>query len=171
MKKQILLFLLILLICLLPACGQTQNTENPPEEEIQSYPYETLNEEVSQLLSSDTMSNAEKSDLMAYLTSRQLARAEDYREKIKQAFRDKTEAAPELYADIGFSLADGIQSIDDYCAYLEKEYRDNLAFFRNCAAIRYDMGSAGSSYLAQKEYECAENYADKLEAIYEELTS
>ena len=60
MKKQILLFLMILLICLLPACGQTQNAENPPEEEIQSYPYDTLNEEVSQLLASDTMSNAEK---------------------------------------------------------------------------------------------------------------
>ncbi len=165
--KYLCLAVILIISCfVLSSCGKQED-----KQETQSYPYSQTepNEDTSQLLANDQLSNSEKTDILADMTDSLFRKAEKYRTLIKQEFRKTVEEANDFYNDVGFSLSDAEKSVDDYCEYLKNEYESNKAFFENCATVKYQQGTAGSTYQALRDYECAKSYADKLEHLYNDL--
>lgn len=173
MKRSICVICVISVLfiaCILASCT-IQEESDAIQEESPSYQYTELDEEVSQLLQGLEISNYEKNNIMEDLANYQLDKAEKYQELLKQEFQKKVEQSSNFFNDVDFSLDDAKQSLEDYCDYLKNEYESNAAFFQNYSVIKYEQGSASSSYLAWKKYECAKSYADKLEYLYNDIAS
>lgn len=74
-----------------------------------------------------------------------------------------------MYENIDISYSDMCESLDEYFDYLKNEYEANVEYFNNQCYSLYGTGTASSTYLATKRYECAKSYADKAEELYNEL--
>lgn len=163
--KKLLIMLLSLLICMaftgcVAKTAEENTTEAPTAQSAPDY-----DAEVASVRADTTISNKEKIDRLGVLTQKQITRAENYRILIKDVFKSRSESSS-FYSDVDFSLDSADGNIDAYCDYLRNEFDANLLFFNDCAIIKYEYGTAGSTYLANKEYELAKEYADKLEAVY-----
>ena len=161
-----MIIILIISCFLITSCEKQEVYQNP---ESDPFSQVAIDEDTSQLLASDNLSNSEKISILENLTNSQLQKAEKYRFLIKQTFKKTVEEATEFYNDAQFSLNNAEKSVDSYCDYLKNEYEANKDFFDNCASVKYQQGTAGSSYQAWNRYECAKSYADKLEYLYYDL--
>lgn len=165
--RYLIMITILLLACfVLTSCEKQESQQTPGTE---PFSQAALDEDISQLLANEQLSNFEKISALENLTDAQLQEAERYRSLIKQTFKETVEDATKIFNDAGFSLNDAERSIDSYCDYLKNEYEMNKEFFENCAAVKYQQGTAGSTYQARKRYECARNYAEKLESLYADL--
>lgn len=167
MKKFVCSLILLAVIFTFSACSE-QSRQNEQSEEAVSSEYALSDEEVSRLLESDEIPNTEKISVIKDLSDEQYAEAEQYRELIKQFFEESVNESV-FFQDKDYPIDDAKKSVDDYCDYLRDEYNANIDFFQNCADIKYEGGTAAGFYLAWNEYECAEDYADKIKAVYEDL--
>lgn len=141
---------------------------NPDGEKVTEIIYLTEQTEYSSIMADENIVNSEKSDMLTALAEKKILRAYDYLEKIKDIYQERIEEFEKAGCQY-VSLDDAYKSLDDYCEYLENEYSANIAFFEDLATIKYTSGSYGSIFLAEKKYECAKSYADKLEDIYNDL--
>ncbi|MBQ8209102.1 MAG: hypothetical protein IJZ35_00765 [Clostridia bacterium] len=157
-KYFIIIVLLVCILFLFTACTNETDTQQS-----------ATSEELASVLADTDISNSDKADKICNLANAELARANDYKDKIKSAYKETVDSFSDGYQGIGFSIDSAYQSIDDYCEYLENEFSANIEFFENLTAIKYHSGSAGAIFLAEKEYECAKSYADKLEDLYNDL--
>ena len=160
MKKYLILFAVLLIAVLFSACDKESDTV-----------FTEMNEEVSSLLASDGISNVEKINVWAQMTESQLKRADDFKALIKEEYKKRTDeyAKSGMYENVGITYDDLCKSVDEYFDYLENEYNSNSEFFENQSFALYGTGSAGASYKASKQYECAKSFADKAESFYNEL--
>ena len=155
MNKYIMIFMIMLLsVLILTSCKKEEIPENPQDE-------------ISSVLSDTNISNADKTEIISKMADDELSRAEKYKELIKEKYEEKENDA------VGyehFSFDSAYQTLDEYCEYLENEFNSNIEFFNDFATVKYQGGTYGIIWLSEKEYECAKNYADKMQALYEELS-
>lgn len=162
MKKLSFAILVVSVIFLFASCGLKDITEDF---------YVDLDEEYSSVLDLDNISNADKNDMICQLAQEQIDRAENYRTLIKEAYKKTIDEYNRsgMNESIQMTYEEMCASLDEYFDCLKNEFEENVDFFEKQAYAIYSTGTAGASYLANKEYECAKSYADKAQAIYEEL--
>lgn len=154
MKKYIIIFMLMLLaVLILPSCKNEEIPENP-------------HDEISSVLSDTNISNADKTKIISKMADDEIARAEKYKKLIEAEYNERENAIEYEH----FSFDSVYQTLDEYCEYLENEFNSNIEFFKDFATVKYQSGSYASIWLSEKEYECAKNYADKIQALYEYLS-
>lgn len=153
MKKYIIIFMLMLLaVLILPSCKNEEIPENPQDE-------------ISSVLSDTNISNADKTKIISKMADDEIARAEKYKKLIEAEYNERENAIEYEH----FSFDSAYQTLEEYCEYLKNEFNNNIEFFKDFATVKYQSGSYASIWLSEKEYECANNYADKMQALYEYL--
>lgn len=162
MKKLSFAIIVISIIFLFTSCRQQETTEDL---------YVDFDEEYSSVLALDNISNADKNNMIHQLAQKQIERAERYRILIKDEYTNILNE----YKEIGMSENSNMtyekmcKSLDEYFDSLKNEFDNNIDFFEKQAYAQYGGGTATAAYLSGKQYECAKAYADKAQAIYEEL--
>ncbi len=124
-------------------------------------------DELSSVLSDMNISNAERTNKISKMADDEIKRAKKYQALIKEEYK-KLENEEIGYEYVPFDSA--YQTLDEYCEYLEKEFDNNIEFFNDYAAVKFQGGTYGSTWIAEKTYECAKDYADKIQALYEYLS-
>ena len=124
-------------------------------------------EELSSVLSDMNISNADKTTIISKMADDEINRAERYKEFIKEEYKDR-ETDGIGYGSFSFDSA--YQTLEEYCEYLENEFNSNIDFFNDFATVKYQGGTYGSIWKTEKKYECAKDYADKMQALYEYLS-
>lgn len=165
MKKIIIMVCIFafLLLCFI-GCNKTSNINKTTDSEIP-----IKDEEISSLLAGNDISNVEKTKIVHELTLKELDRAERYKTLLKSSYIEEINSFSSFFQNIQFDTAAALQSVDSYCEYLKNEYQSNVVFFENYAIIKYGSSSSGNSWKAHKQYQCAKEYADKMQAFYENL--
>lgn len=167
MKKFISAVGIICIVFLFSACGQNNISESPdtPNKHTE------INDEYESVLASDNLSNAHKNDMIHQLAQEQIDRAENYRSLIKEEYKNIIDEYDRvgINKNIQMSYEELCSSLDEYFNCLKNEFEANADFFEKQAYAIYGTGTAGASYLVNKEYECAKFYADKAQKLYEEL--
>ena len=154
MKKYIMIFMIMLLsVLILTSCKNEEIPENPQDE-------------ISSVLSDTNISNADKTEIISKMADDEIARAEKYKKLIEAEYNERENAIEYEH----FSFDSAYQTLDDYCEYLENEFNNNIEFFNDFATVKYQGGSYSGIWLSEKQYECAKDYADKMQALYEELS-
>ena len=100
------------------------------------------------------------------MTDDELKRAVKYKKLIEAEYNERENDAVGYE---NFSFDSAFQTLNEYCEYLENEFDNNIEFFKDFATVKYQGGTYASIWLAEKEYECAKDYADKMQALYEYL--
>lgn len=155
MKKFIIIFVIVLLaICILPSCS---NKDVSTQENT---------DELSSVLADTNISNADKTDIISKMADDEIARAEKYKKLIEAEYNERENAIEYEH----FSFDSAYQTLDEYCEYFENEFDNNIEFFKDFATVKYQGGTYGSIWLSEKQYECAKDYADKIQALYEDLS-
>ncbi len=153
MKKYIIIFMLMLLaVLILPSCKNKEIPKNPQDE-------------ISSVLSDTNISNADKTKIISKMADDEIAHAEKYKKLIEAEYNERENAIEYEH----FSFDSAYQTLEEYCEYLKNEFNNNIEFFKDFATVKYQSGSYASIWLSEKEYECANNYADKMQALYEYL--
>lgn len=170
MKKLYLLIALAGTLLLCASCGSPDtNNITEPSTDAQLSAESVYDSEASSYLARTDIPNVDKVDYVYKLAGEEVARAEVYREKIKSSYRETVSNYSEFYDNVDFELEDAYESLDDYCDYLKNEFDANAEFFDDYAVVKYQTGTAASSWKAKKYYEAAKIYADKMEALYEDI--
>lgn len=154
MKKFTIIFVIVLLtICILTSCSN-------------DVPTKATEDELSSVLADTNISNADKTEIISKMADDEIARAEKYKKLIEAKYNERENATEYKH----FSFDSAYQTLDEYCEYLENEFNNNIEFFNNFATVKYQSGSYASIWLSEKEYECAKNYADKMQVLYKDLS-
>lgn len=165
MKKYIPVFIIMLLaVIIFSSCNNNELPENPQDSIVENDM--VADEELSSVLSDMSISNYEKTEIISKMADDEINRAERYKEFIKEEYKDR-ETDGIGYGSFSFDSA--YQTLDEYCEYLENEFNSNIDFFNDFATVKYQGGTYGSIWKTEKKYECAKDYADKMQALYEYL--
>lgn len=165
MKKYIPVFIIMLLaVIIFPSCNNNELPENPQDSIVENDM--VADEELSSVLSDMNISNADKTTIISKMADDEINRAERYKELIKEEYKER-ETDGIGYGSFSFESA--YQTLEEYCEYLENEFNKNIEFFNDFAVVKFQGGTYGSIWKAEKEYECAKDYADKMQALYEDL--
>ena len=155
MKKFTIIFVIVLLtICILTSCSN-------------DVPAEETADELSSVLADSNINNADKTEIISKMTTDEINRAEKYKELIKEEYKEREK---ESVGYEHFSFDSAYQTLDEYCEYLENEFNNNIEFFNDFATVKYQGGTYSGIWLSEKQYECAKDYADKMQALYEDLS-
>lgn len=167
MKKTVILtVLMIMMMLVFASCsGNTEPEKEPDTNDITV----TSEEELASILADENVSNYDKNAAKHSMAQMYIAKANGYREKIKDEYRKRSEKYPDLYRDELFPLEENLKNVDEYFDYLENEFESNVAFFESYAVAKYHTGTAGSSLLADEEYKAAERFYLKAAEIYNKL--
>lgn len=144
--------LMLLAVLILPSCKNKEIPKNPQDE-------------ISSVLSDTNISNADKTKIISKMADDEIAHAEKYKKLIEAEYNERENAIEYEH----FSFDSAYQTLEEYCEYLKNEFNNNIEFFKDFATVKYQSGSYASIWLSEKEYECANNYADKMQALYEYL--
>lgn len=166
MKKYVTFYIIIMLLAvlILPSCNKEELHDNP-QDSVAGNGMET--EEVSSVLSDMSISNYERKEIVSKMADEEINRAERYKELIKEEYKER-ETDGIGYGSFSFDSAH--QTLDEYCEYLENEFNNNIEFFKDFVTVKYQSGTYAGIWLAEKEYECAKDYADKMQSLYEYLS-
>lgn len=169
MKKYIpILIILLITIIIFPSCNKKELSDNPQDSITENNTYSIkTDEELSSVLSDMSISNYERTEIISKMADEEINRAERYKKLIKEEYKER-ETDGIGYGSFSFDSAN--QTLDEYCEYLENEFNNNIEFFNNFAVVKFQGGTYGSIWKTEKEYECAKNYADKMQALYEYLS-
>lgn len=169
MKKYIpILIILLLTVIILPSCNKEKISDNPQDSITENNTYSIkTDEELSSVLSDMSISNYERTEIISKMADDEINRAEKYKELIKEEYKKKEN---EAIGYENFSFDSAYQTLDEYCEYLENEFNNNIEFFNDFAVVKFQGGTYGSIWKAEKVYECAKDYADKMQALYEDLS-
>ena len=169
MKKYIPVFVIMLLaVIIFPSCNNNELPETPQDSITENNTYRMkTDEELSSVLSDMNISNADKTIIISKMADDEINRAEKYKELIKEEYKER-ETDGIGYGSFSFESA--YQTLEEYCEYLENEFNNNIEFFNDFAVVKFQGGTYGSIWKTEKEYECAKDYADKMQALYEELS-
>lgn len=163
MKKYIPIIMLLSVI-IFSSCNNNELPENPQDSIVKNDM--VADEELSSVLSDMSISNYEKTEIISKMADDEINRAERYKELIKEEYKER-ETDGIGYGSFSFDSA--YQTLDEYCEYLENEFNSNIDFFNDFATVKYQGGTYGSIWKTEKKYECAKDYADKMQALYEYL--
>lgn len=154
MKKFTIIFVIVLLtICILTSCSN-------------DVPTKATADELSSVLADTNISNYDKTEIISKMADNEIASAEKYKKLIEAKYNERENAIEYEH----FSFDSAYQTLDEYCEYLENEFNNNIEFFNDFATVKYQGGSYSGIWLSEKQYECAKDYADKMQALYEELS-
>lgn len=163
MKKYIPIIMLLSVI-IFSSCNNNELPENPQDSIVKNDM--VADEELSSVLSDMSISNYEKTEIISKMADDEKNRAERYKELIKEEYKER-ETDGIGYGSFSFESA--YQTLEEYCEYLENEFNNNNEFFNDFAVVKFQGGTYGSIWQTEKEYECAKDYADKMQALYEYL--
>lgn len=163
MKKYIPIIMLLSVI-IFSSCNNNELPENPQDSIVENDM--VADEELSSVLSDMSISNYEKTEIISKMADDEINRAERYKELIKEKYKER-ETDGIGYGSFSFESA--YQTLEEYCEYLENEFNNNNEFFNDFAVVKFQGGTYGSIWKTEKEYECAKDYADKMQALYEYL--
>lgn len=166
MKKYIPVFIIMLLaVIIFPSCNNNELPENPQDSIVENDM--VADEELSSVLSDMSISNYEKTEIISKMADDEINRAERYKVLIKEEYKER-ETDGIGYGSFSFESA--YQTLEEYCEYLENEFNNNIEFFNDFTVVKFQGGTYGSIWKTEKEYECAKDYADKMQALYEYLS-
>lgn len=165
MKKYLVLIAVLFVLLCFSSCKEKQENDTP------SYGFTQMDEEASSFLADTNISNVEKNNAVAQMAEYTLAEAEKYRGLIKEEYKKILYDYEEngIYENLNLSYEDFCNQLDEYFDYLKNEYSENIEFYENQAFMIYSTGTAGSSYKAHKQYECAKDFLDKAQEFYNEV--
>ena len=163
MKKYIPIIMLLSVI-IFSSCNNNELPENPQDSIVENDM--VADEELSSVLSDMSISNYEKTEIISKMADDEINRAERYKDLIKEEYKER-ETDGIGYGSFSFESA--YQTLEEYCEYLENEFNNNIEFFNDFAVVKFQGGTYGSIWKTEKEYECAKDYADKMQALYEYL--
>ncbi|MBR3869694.1 MAG: hypothetical protein IKM66_10320 [Clostridia bacterium] len=165
MKKCLLLILILFSLLFLASCKESE-----AESYVPHYGFTEMNEEASSFFVDTNISNADKNDAVSEMADYAFAEAEKYRTLIKEEYKRILDEYKKAGMN-GYSYDDMCKELDEYFDYLKNEYEANIEFYACQAYALYGSGSAGASYNAHKQYECAKAFLDKAELLYNEVNT